>query len=74
MKSNLYLLLAALIAVIVLVLDLYIHLGVAFGVPYIIVVFIILLAPNRQVVIITAAVCTALVLPGFVFSPEGGET
>ena len=73
MKSNWYLLLATILAGIIFAVDITIPLGVAFGVPYIIVVLITLQTPYRNVAIISAAICSVLVLLGLVFSPEGSE-
>lgn len=74
MKSGWYLLLATILMGIIFVVDITIPLGVAFGVPYIVVVLITLQSPYRHAAIIAAVITTLLVLLGLVFSPEGGET
>jgi diguanylate cyclase (GGDEF)-like protein/PAS domain S-box-containing protein len=73
MKIDRYLLLAAITAGTIFTTDLAIPLGVAFGVPYIVVILITLQTPYRHAVIIAAVISSVLVLLGLVFSPEGGE-
>jgi len=74
MKSGWCLLVAVITAGFIFIVDISIPLGVAFGVPYIIVILITLQIPRRHAVIIAAGVTTVLVILGLVFSPEGGET
>jgi diguanylate cyclase (GGDEF)-like protein/PAS domain S-box-containing protein len=73
MKFDRYLLFAAIMAGIIFVADISVPLGVAFGVPYIMVVLVTLQRSSRRIVIITAIICTLLVLLGFALSPEGSE-
>ncbi len=73
MKADKHLILAVLMAGIIFVVDLTIPLGVAFGVPYIIVILVTTQTPHRNAVIAAAIFCTFLVLLGLYYSPEGGE-
>ncbi len=54
-------------------IDLFIPLGAAEGVLYTAVVLIALRLDVRRDILIVAALCTLLILIGFLFSPSGGE-
>ncbi len=73
MKPEKYTLLAISTTILIFSVDLIVPLGVAFGVPYIIVILIALQIPNRHATFIFAVICSLLVIIGFFFSPEGGE-
>ncbi len=73
MKPDKHMLFAVITAIIIFSVDLIIPLGVAFGVPYIIVVLISLQISRRHATIVTSIICSLLVVIGFFFSPEGGE-
>jgi PAS domain S-box-containing protein len=72
-KFNPHLLLATIVMLVVFYMDTIIPLGVAFGVPYIIVILIALQTSDRNVVIVYAITCTLLTLVEFALSPMEGE-
>jgi len=61
------------LAVATLLVDLSLPLGVAGGVPYIAVVLLSLWSPRNRLSLYLAAICSALVVVGFYYSPSGGE-
>jgi two-component system sensor histidine kinase/response regulator len=63
---------AILVACLILIVDIFIPLGVAFGVPYI-VILITLTQTSRPVILSAALICTLFIWGGFLLSPEGGE-
>lgn len=65
--------LVAVSASMVFVFDLFTELGVAAGVPYVVVILIALWFRGQRRILITSALCSALVLLGYFLSPSGGE-
>lgn len=72
-KSITYLFFAIILTALIFFVDINIPLGVAFGVPYIIVILITLLTSNRQTVLLFSIICTLLTLAGLIYSPYEGE-
>ena len=64
---------SAFLALIIFAIDLNLPLGIAGGVPYIVVILLGLLSRHRRFIIISAILCSALIVLGFYFSPPGGE-
>jgi len=63
---------ATVLFVAIFAVDLLLPLGVAGGVPYVAVVLLGWWFPKRNQTIILAAISTALILIGYLYSPEGG--
>jgi hypothetical protein len=61
---------AAITAGIIFVADIFIPQGVAFGVPYVVVILITLQTLNRRAIIIVAINVSLLILVGLALSPE----
>lgn len=62
-----------LIATVIAIIDLQVPLGVATGIPYIIVVLLSLKSPENRFTVITASVCTLLIIIGYIGSPPAPD-
>jgi PAS domain S-box-containing protein len=64
---------AIIIIAIVFIEDLLIPLGVAAGVPYVIAILIVYWLHDTRATVLTAVLCSLLVMTGLYVSPEGGD-
>ena len=71
--SCIFLFIGIIEAIVIFYFDMKIPLGVAFGIPYVVVILTILFSDNKKAVLIAAVACTALTLIGYLASPIGGE-
>lgn len=53
------------IALVILLIDLHVPLGIVTGIPYIVVVLLSLKSPENRFTVITACICTLLVILGY---------
>ncbi len=60
------------LAATIFLFDVLFPLGVAAGVPYVAIMMVGLWAPGKRYILGLATICTALIVVGYVYSPQGG--
>ena len=70
--NNRIILFGIILTVGILIFDLLLPLGVAGGVPYVAVILITFWASKYRITLIAGVVCSALVIIGYYYSPQGG--